>query len=173
MLLQLQMPRSVFTCQQTRYKPSFTCRIKVDCRWWEPAELSRITGLVFSKLFCTVGFQCAARVNRALIYSIMGNNLFRERVTVHLVEGIEFVHYAFLGFTDSIRDNPFIPLLNVTEAIPLCHSPHALFTMFGAEMWPDRWNDPPAQLGRPWIMPAGNSNKMKNAKKKKKKSKVL
>lgn len=49
----------------------------------------------------------------------------------------------------------FIVSLNVTEAIPLCHSPPALFTEFPAEMWPDSWNDPPVERGRPWIMLAG------------------
>lgn len=28
-------------------------------------------------------------------------------------------------------------------------------------MWSDSWNDPPGEQERPWIMPAGNSNKIK------------
>lgn len=37
---------------------------------------------------------------------------------------------------------------------------------FPQKMWPDSWNDPPAEQGCPWIMPAGNSNRLKDGKKK-------
>lgn len=58
-----------------------------------------------------------------------------------------------------------ILLLNVMEANPLSLSSRVVYQCFLAEMWPDSWNDPPAEQGRPWIMSVGNSNKLEKCKK--------